>query len=62
LVCRHFGADKIALDIDVADPASGAADLLQQVERADLLRLVRRKIGKHGKQLKLGFDAAGGGA
>jgi len=62
LASRHFAADQIALDIDVAEPAGGLAKLLQQADRIACLRLARRKPGKHGEQFELGFHAAGGGA
>ena len=62
LTSCDFVADQIALDIDVAELAGSLAKLLQQADRIAGLKLVRRKLGKHGEQFELGLNATGGRA
>jgi hypothetical protein len=57
-----FGANEVALDIDVADLAGGLAQALEQAEGCTLLLVVRGKAGEQGEQDELGLNAAGGGA
>jgi hypothetical protein len=59
---RGFGADEIALDVDVADLAGSLAQALEQAESSALLLVMRRKAGEHREQDELGLDAAGRGA
>lgn len=59
---RSICADKIALDVDVADLAGGVAKLLEQAKRVAFLVFVRRKSGEQGEQFELRLCAARGGA
>jgi hypothetical protein len=58
----RFASNQVALDIEVADLTGSPAQLFEQIECVLPLLRVGGEIGKHGEQLKLGFDAPGRGA
>jgi hypothetical protein len=55
-------ADQAALDIEIANLAGGPAKLLEEAGCFAGLLLVGREVGQYVEELKLGFDAASGGA
>lgn len=54
--------DEVALNVEIADPACGFAELSEELEGLVAGPGVRRLVGELGEEFELGFDAAGGGA